>query len=502
MHSDMLLGRKNTDGPILQPCLSGGLWDGGTSIIVGDVHIANWVIGQVRNGETDPEGMLAYAAEIGADPEKFESALEEVTIMPTGQFRKISNFLYLMASQLSELAYNNIQQEKANREKEELQEKLNHKNKMDAIGQLSGGIAHDFNNMLGGILGASQYLKSSAENLNEESAQYIDIIIEAAERAADLTGKLLTFSRKSDRIFYELDLHKTIVDTMAILESSIDKRIQISFIAEAERHIVNGNATDLQNSLLNLGINSSHAMEEHGGDLIFKTANISIGRDFSEDVRFRLRPGEYIKVTVKDTGCGISRGNLNRIFEPFFTTKEQGRGTGLGLSAVYGIMESHRGGINVYSEENSGTEFCLYLPLSQKEIRKNDPTVPAKKKSGTGRVYLVDDEEIILVTVSAILKGLGYQVETFQNPVEAAESYGGDSAHVDLVISDMTMPEMSGVDLFYRLKEMDPRCKVVISSGFSQSNDLNRMIKDGLAGYINKPFSDVELSLLLEKVLA
>lgn len=502
MNSDSILGRKNMEGPVMRPCLSSGLWDGGTSIIVGDIHIANWLIGQVRDPDMEEEKILSYASDIGADIKEYKSALDDVIIMSSDQFRKICNFLYIMANQLSELAYKNILEKKAGEEKEELLNKLNQKNKMDALGQLTGGIAHDFNNMLTGILGASQFLETSISNDDPVNLEFVKLIKKSANRAADLTNKLLAFSHKSDKKYKIMDVHSVIDDTIALLNRSIDKRVSITVQKEAQEYLIRGSISDIENVLINLGINSSHAMKERGGELIFKTSIISIDQIFLKKNHLEIEPGNYILINVKDTGCGIPHENIDRIFEPFYTTKDMTKGTGLGLSTVYGVIENHRGAVTVYSKENVGTDFYIYLPLVELSKQKNPVETPMELERGSGYIYLIDDEQMILRTVSANLEKLGYKVASFSNPIDAIKSFEKEYANIDLVLTDMVMPGGNGVDLFYNMKKIDPKCKVILSSGFSQTSNLDKVFADGLSGFLTKPFTKTELSQLVKKVIS
>ncbi len=242
-----------------------------------------------------------------------------------------------------------------------LQEQLNHSRKMDVIGQLAQGVAHDFNNMLGGIMGAAQMLKISIQNTDEKLMRYINLIIESSERAANLTSKLLTLGRKNGIKNESFELHKIINDAVDILKQTLDKRISISFTDRAENHVITGNRTELQSALMNLGINSSHAMR-NGGEIIIETENIILSTDFRCSSLFDIIPGEYIKTTFQDTGTGIPEDIINKIFEPFFTTKKEGIGSGLGLTAVYETIKNHHGFIDIESKAGEGTVFYMYLP--------------------------------------------------------------------------------------------------------------------------------------------
>jgi len=381
-----------------------------------------------------------------------------------------------------------------------LEMELNQSRKLDAIGQLAGGIAHDFNNMIGGILGAAQLLKLPQRGLDEKSNKLVDLILSASERAADLTAKLLAFGRKTDSLQENINVHSVIKDTAAILTKTIDKAITISLNTTATNDSIVGDNTELQNIFINLGINASHAMPD-GGNLSFETRNIYLDQNYCEANAFKIAPGDYIEIAVKDTGCGIDQKIQNKIFEPFFTTKEQGKGTGLGLAAIYGTIQNHHGAINVYSEIDTGTVFRVYLPTST-EITKPQPLENNKKTpKGSGKIILIDDEEIIRITGTHLLKDMGYKVFAFDNGLDAIEMFKKQHLEIDLIITDMIMPKINGSDTFYKLREIDSNCKVIISSGFTREESIAELKAAGLAGFIKKPFKSRELASLLEDVL-
>lgn len=381
----------------------------------------------------------------------------------------------------------------------QMQDQLSHIRKMDAIGQLAGGVAHDFNNMLGAIMGATQLLKSSIANIDSKSLKFLDLILDASTRAADLTSELLTFSRKGKTIFATLNINDIIDDTTSLLSRTINKNINISVVKDALDNIVLGNSGSLQSALMNLGINASHAMT-NGGQFNINTKNIKLDKNYCNSSSFDIEPGEYIVIEVRDSGAGISKDILDKIFEPFFTTKEQGKGTGLGLASVYGTIIEHHGAIYVYSEVGTGTAFHIYIPCSQKTIlddKKIDKVLPR----GTGKILLVDDEEMIRTTGKYMLEEIGYTVILAANGKEALEIFSNRHNDINLVLMDMIMPEMNGRETFYKMKEIDIDCKVVISSGFTKDEDLEKMTKFGLLGFIAKPYGTEELACSLATIL-
>ncbi|MBW2735487.1 MAG: response regulator [Deltaproteobacteria bacterium] len=378
-----------------------------------------------------------------------------------------------------------------------IQEQLWHSQKMDAIGQLAGGVAHDFNNMLGGIIGASELLGARLPK-DPEAQDLHNIIMDSARRAADLTEKLLTFARRKPSASSTIDLHRTIHDTVALLETTIDRRVQIEVDAAAEENLVVGDPSRIQNALLNLGINASHAMPE-GGVLRISTQVVELDASYCEASTFDLKPGPHLKIEVRDTGRGIAAKDLARIFEPFYTTKEQGKGTGLGLAAVFGTVQQHGGAITVYSELGTGTSFQLLLPLTKGEAIAQ-PASPQTIR-GSGRILVVDDEPAMRITAEAILVGLGYDVLLAEDGKEGVKIFDENPGAIDLVLLDMIMPVMNGRDCFAAIRKTKPDARVVLSSGFSREEDIQEMMAMGLNAFIRKPFRGAALSQVVHDVL-
>ena len=379
-----------------------------------------------------------------------------------------------------------------------MEEQLNHSRKMDSVGQLAGGIAHDFNNMLTGILSAAQLLKLPARNLDETGQKFADIILQSVDRASQLIRKLLAFSRRSKTVSTALDLDKVIDDTTEILKSTIDKKITIAVTKEAQNHNVVGDSTALQNALLNLGINASHAMPD-GGNLSINTINITFNKSYCDASSYELEPGEYIEIEIRDTGSGISPEIIKKIFDPFFTTKENGKGTGLGLAAVYGTIREHHGAIEVYSEVGTGTVFRLYLPCTMDETEETDSQKTAIQGSGT--ILLVDDEELIRITGKAMLEEMGYTVLVAEDGLEALDIFKNKFREIDLVITDMIMPVMNGKEALREMKKIDGECKVILSSGFARNEDIIPEDQNGFSAFIQKPFRDYEISIIIAEIL-
>lgn len=382
-------------------------------------------------------------------------------------------------------------------EKYYLEEQLRHRGKMDAIGELAGGVAHDFNNMLSGIMGATEILAMQVGE-NPRGKKLLNMILDSAERASHLTQKLLTFAKKQQPASTAIDFNDTIKESVALLQSTLDRRIDISVELDARSSIIIGDPSQLQNALINLGINASHAMPT-GGTISIRTENVDLDEIHCKKLNDEIESGEYLKVSFTDTGVGIAPRNLPRIFEPFFTTKEKSKGTGLGLAAVFGTIQQHHGAIVVNSEIDKGSTFQLFFPLCGEE--PDDSVQLAEPVFGSGCILVIDDEPVMRGTAEAILISLGYEVLVAANGREGLELFKENCNKINLVVMDMIMPEMNGKDCFILMKEIAPDVKVVLSSGFSQEGDVTKMKELGLRGFIQKPFRSAKLSQLINDVL-
>lgn len=374
-------------------------------------------------------------------------------------------------------------------EEYKLQEELHQSRKMEAIGKLAGGIAHDFNNVLSGIIGAADLLLNTAE-LDEFAKKYLGVIITAAENASSLTAKLLAFGRKNQAKKTPLNMHTLIEDTETILGRSLDKKIVIKKQLNAKAATILGDSSLLQNSIINMAINASHAMPD-GGTFSIITENKAPNKVDSND--------EYLHLNLSDTGSGISKENLDKIFDPFFTTKEKGKGTGLGLSAVYGTINEHKGKIKVESYLGKGTTFHIYLPLTKEEHIEQ----PKKQEliSGQATILAVDDEDSVRLILQAILSSLHYTIILAKDGKEAIDIYKKRGKDIDLVVLDMIMPKMNGKETYTKLKEMNPDIKVIVCSGYSNEGEIAAMRKMGIDGYIHKPFTTEKLSSTIANLL-
>jgi CheY-like chemotaxis protein len=359
--------------------------------------------------------------------------------------------------------------------------------------------AHDFNNMLGGILMSAGLLNKYIGNI-PEAQRPLKLICDSAKHAAALTQKLLTFSRKENKSTTNIDLHSVVKETASLLETTIDKRIVLTLKLSAENASILGDDSSLQSCILNLGINASHAMQ-NGGEIIFTTKTIYLDENFCSKNTFNLKTGLYIQLDVKDSGHGIAPENLPKIFEPFFTTKPLGQGTGLGLSTVYGTIQQHHGAISVSSIVNEGTTFHILLPIYQgnSDLFKNNEEYFPKK--GEGLILFVDDESVFRDTVKEILEDMGYQVLTAINGSDALQTYERFYYKIDLVILDMMMPVMNGLDSYICMKKINPNVRAILATGYIKDSDLEKIKSEGINDLINKPYDNNELFQKIEAIL-
>lgn len=383
-----------------------------------------------------------------------------------------------------------------------MEEELQQIDKLDSIGELAGGIAHDFKNMLGGILGTAEILYHEAgSKSNGYIKQYVQMIIDATIRASELTEKLLAFSRRSEIFLKPFDTHVAIREAIAVLDRSIDRRIRLEMQLDAEQSFLSGDSSQFQTAVLNMCINAGDAMPQ-GGMLTVSTRNVELDEAYCSASPFELTPGRYIHLKVSDNGVGIRPDIQKRIFEPFFTTKEHGRGTGLGLAAVYGTVLSHKGSVTVTSEPDKGTEFHLYFPAAlapeaSLEVRNSEELLKA-----SGCVLVVDDEELLRSLAREMLTLLGYEVILAENGAEGVSRFQANRDRIDVVILDIMMPVMDGYECFRQIRNIDPQVKVLICTGYADSTGgLNELRLEGIEAVVPKPYRLAELSRVLAGIL-
>ncbi|MGZ6250222.1 MAG: hybrid sensor histidine kinase/response regulator, partial [Syntrophales bacterium] len=380
-------------------------------------------------------------------------------------------------------------------EQKQLESQLLQAQKMEAVGTLAGGIAHDFNNLLTGIQGYASLMFLDI-NINHPLYDKLQGIEEQVRSGAELTKQLLGFARGGKYEVAATDMNEIINKTSSMFGRT-KKEIAIHKQCKDNIWAVEVDRGQMEQVLLNIYVNAWQAMPG-GGDLYLETANVFLDEESAKP--YGVKAGKYVRVAVTDTGVGMDEQTRKRIFEPFFTTKEMGRGTGLGLASVYGIIKGHNGTIDVHSEKGHGATFTIYIPASDKEFVKEEK-VSTDIARGEGRILLVDDEDVIIDVGSEILEVLGYKVSTARSGREAIEIYKEKQNEIDMVILDMIMPEMDGGETFNMLKSIDPGVKVILSSGYSADARSTKMMEQGCYGFIQKPYSVNTLSQKVREVL-
>lgn len=379
--------------------------------------------------------------------------------------------------------------------------RLRQAEKMEAIGRLAGGVAHDFNNQLAVILGNAEIL-SDATAGDRKRSELIGSILQSARRSADLTAQLLAFARQGSYVETQVDLHEIVQETCGMLTHGNDRRISIECELQANYSFVAGDATQLQSAVLNLAINARDSMP-NGGRLVFATQNVHLDEPFQVRHGLKASAGEHIILRITDTGYGMSEVTQERLFEPFFTTKEAGKGTGLGLAAVYGTVKQHRGAILVESQVGQGSSFHVYLPaLLVSGGRRPEPVPIADHQFRGLRVLLVEDEPQVRAVSIRMLVNMGCIVTAFENGPQAIAYFRQAASDIDLVVLDMVMPDLDGRETFLQMQEIHPDMRAILASGFSVDGVAQSMLESGVAGYLQKPYSREALARKIAKVLA
>jgi PAS domain S-box-containing protein len=384
-------------------------------------------------------------------------------------------------------------------EKRELEERLRLSEKLEAIGRVAGGVAHDFNNQLTTILSCAEYVR--AHGTDPELAEAAAAIREAALRSAGLTRQLLAFARKQPPRTITLDMHRTVEDVMALLSRSIDKRIALRKRLAGAPVLVSGDPDRLHAALLNLALNGRDAMPE-GGTLTFETRLVQI--DAETAAALEVAPGPYVEALVRDTGVGLSPEVRARLFEPFFTTKPIGKGSGLGLAEVYGTVRAHHGAVSVRSEVGRGTDVALLLPSVAPDCAA--PRAPGPAPSAAPhralRILLTDDERSVRRSLALLLRASGHEMIECEGGREAIAWYTSEQGRVDVAIVDMMMPDMTGRELIARLRGLNPRLPIIVSSGYSAGADLDGLREQEGIHFLQKPYTTDELERALTAAIA
>jgi len=381
-------------------------------------------------------------------------------------------------------------------ERKKIQEHLLQSQKMESIGVLAGGIAHDFNNILTAILGHTEIIRRNSV-LDVKSTNSLGVIEDASRRAGRMISKLLGFARKSKYEIVPLQLNDVVYDTIKLLERVIDKNIEMTVELDSHLPPIQGDTNQIEQIVMNLMVNARDAMQR-GGRIVIKTA-VACVKQGMQDIPTYILPGEYVVLSVSDTGTGIPESILNKIFEPFFTTKERGKGTGLGLSMVYGAIKEHKGYITVQSKPGAGTTFTVYLPAARAaapDLAKE----PVTSMSGNETLLIVDDEDAILNAVREALTSHGYKVFAISDSPSALNIFRRIPQEIALVISDIAMPKMDGKELIKQIKGIKPEIKILAMSGHTKYIADKDGIRE-IDGFLKKPFESQYLLSVVRRIL-
>ena len=452
----------------------------------------NYILAKIRNKFSDPSSFLSQVKHFTENPG--EKGFQEIRLangsifecysspMKAGDEKFIGRVWY----------FRDITKSK------NLESQLNQARKMEAIGTLAGGIAHDFNNILGIILGNADLTKISLKS-GEQAESFIDEIRLACYRAKKMVEQILVFSRKSDQEFLPISINKVVNESVKLIRSTIPSTISVSTNLPEKENIITGDATQISQVILNLCVNSAYAMRDTGGAL-----DISI-TDFDADNRamihyYDLQEGNYVEIKVSDTGHGIHSDILNRIFDPYFTTKGVGEGSGMGLAVVHGIVTGHNGKIRVESALGKGTVVRMVFPIVYEQPKEEKKPVEALFR-GNERLLIADDESSITLLLTHLFERLGYVVTTRNDPDEVFKVFKNNPKGFDLVITDMTMPHMTGIDLTRKIKDIRPDLPVILCTGYSELIDENKALEYGISRFIMKPLTMYNIAETVREVL-
>jgi two-component system, cell cycle sensor histidine kinase and response regulator CckA len=380
----------------------------------------------------------------------------------------------------------------------QLQDQLRQAQKMEAVGMLAGGVAHDFNNLLTIITGYSQLILNNMPP-NDPSRHSAEQIIKAGERAAALTRQLLAFSRREVQELKVLDLNQLVTGLSAMLRRLIGEDVDLRLALRPDLGRVNADPGQLEQVIMNLVVNARDAMPK-GGALTIETANVDLDEDYAGR-HIHVKPGPYTMLAVNDTGSGMDAETQARVFEPFFTTKRSGQGTGLGLSTVFGIVKQSGGSVEVCSEPGRGTSIKVYLPRINQPISIESPGAGMKTRRGTETILLVEDEDMVRTLVRDALRREGYRVLDAAGPAEAQRIAESQTTPIDLLITDVVMPKLSGRELADYLSRRRPAMKVLYMSGYTDSAVVNSGILRKDVAFLQKPFTPAALADKVREVL-
>lgn len=388
---------------------------------------------------------------------------------------------------------------KAEREKASLEIQLHKAQKMEALGALSGGIAHDFNNILGAIWGYSELALISLPK-NAAAREHLEEVVKACKRAKDLIMQILAFSSKKQRERIPVQVHLILKEVLELLRASLPSTIEIRTNINKETDIVQADPTQIHQVIMNLCTNAFYAMSETGGVLQVSQEPVTLDESRPASLS-HIKPGPYLKLSVEDTGKGMRPEIMQRIFEPYFTTRQRGQGTGLGLAVSHGIVSSLGGAIIAQSTPGKGSRFDVYFPLTDLPVETSSDTVE-NYPTGYEGILFVDDEKPLVSLVRQMLENLDYHVVAVSNAATAIAVFSEDPSAFDLIVTDLTMPSMTGFDLAHKIHDIRPEIPIVLMTGYSdQAADKNKLTRAGIRTVLIKPFTFRQLAETVKKAL-
>jgi len=383
-------------------------------------------------------------------------------------------------------------------EKEKLQDQLRQAHKMEAVGTIAGGIAHDFNNILGIIIGNLELALDDIPSWNPAFKNMEQIKI-ASFRARDVVKQLLSFSRKEEYSQETIAINDIIKESMSLLRASTPTTIEINTNLIKNNEMIMADATQIHQVLINLCTNAVHSMEEKGGILSVEVSKVHLTDDTTFDLG-ELSKGDYAQITVQDTGTGIDSEIQKKMFDPYYTSKEIGKGTGMGLAVVQGIILNHGGAISVDSEIQKGTSIKVLFPIrDQQDTIKQMASEELPK--GHEKILLIDDEHSLVILGKQMIERLGYTVETYTDPEKALDVFTSNPSRFDLIITDMTMPQLTGVDLAKEILMVQPEIPIILCTGSSDKIDNKQILNIGIKKFLEKPINKQKFATIIRETL-
>jgi len=458
--------------------------------------------------ESEEEQYLAKAGELGRElvraglPPEEIAEIHETAIQALAEEHPDKTLLE-MASRISSpllellMAYGLAFREQQDIERK-TQQALRRAQKMEAVGQLAGGIAHDFNNILQAMMGHVEFAKKGLSP-DEERFQDIAEILKCAEKAAALTRQLLMFSRRQIIEPQDLNLSDVIRNVLKMIRRTIGENIDLDFVPGPSLDTVHVDPVQIEQVVMNLCLNARDAMPR-GGKLSIETENVVVNGEYVRAHPW-AKEGRYVLLSITDTGCGMDEETLKHVFEPFFTTKETGKGTGLGLATVYGIVKQHKGFLHVYSEVGKGTMFKLYFPIVERRSVEVARSVQGPVRGGTETILLAEDDENVRRMAKRTLENAGYTVRTATDGLEAIEVFQAHGEEITLVLSDVVMPKLDGKEVFHRIKDANREQRILFTTGYSASAIHTRFVLEEGLKLIQKPYSPESLLRKVREVL-